>query len=251
MKTFTKTLSLMVAFAAFLCIAPSLSAQLTVDAAGEVGVNTPSPSARLHITQDGTAINDALKWTSSAGNAQDWYFYMSTNDDLRLRDDASDVISFQNGTDFVGINTNAPTANLSVNGTANKTGGGSWAVFSDARVKRDIVPFNDGLEQILKIETVKFKYIDGFAMPSNPNKEFVGIIAQDMQKIAPYMVESVTFEGETPTKAMNGADQDATDENATNRPAVQEYLQYDPSALDYMLINAVKEQQQMIEDQQK
>jgi hypothetical protein len=90
----------------------------------------------------------------------------------------------------VGIATTSPTATLSVNGTANKTGGGSWTVFSDKRVKRNIAPYKDGLEKILAINPVKFKYVKEFALPENEDKEFVGVIAQEIKDIAPYMVET-------------------------------------------------------------
>ena len=55
--------------------------------------------------------------------------------------------------------------------------------------------------------------------------EYVGVIAQELQKVAPYMVG--TFD-------LNGA----------------EYLDVDNSAMTYMLINAVQEQQEMLNDQQ-
>ncbi len=115
-------------------------------------------------------------------------------------------------------------SDLVVNGNASKPGGGSWAATSDKRLKQNINPYNDGLETLLKIKPVKYQYnqLSGY----NTNPEHIGVIAQDLQKVAPYMVSSV--------KRDNG-----------------EFLAVDNSAMTYMLINAVKEQQQEINQLKK
>lgn len=130
------------------------------------------------------------------------------------------------GTGNVGIGTVNPTAKLSVNGTANKPGGGSWGVYSDRNLKRDIKPYKIGLAEILRVNPVYYKYND--KLDYDQNIEYVGIIAQELQKIAPGMV---------------------TEEVVTNKSdnSNDKYLKVDPSAFTYMLINAIKEQQQMIE----
>ena len=128
---------------------------------------------------------------------------------------------------YVGINTTSPTHTLSVNGTAGKPGGGTWATFSDRRMKKDVKPFKNGLETVLQIQPKFFKY-NGKGAYEEDGKEYIGIIAQDIQKVAPYMVETV--EGK-----LNSQDEQPT-----------KLLQYDPSALVYILVNAVKEQQQQI-----
>jgi hypothetical protein len=123
----------------------------------------------------------------------------------------------------VTIGTNANSADLEVLGNASKTGGGTWNVASDSRLKKDIKPFSDGLSVLNKINPVWFKY-NGLANLPNDGRQYVGIIAQDMQKVAPYTI---------------GTFKDAT----TNT----EYLNYDANAVTYILINAVKEQQATID----
>ncbi|MEZ5195891.1 MAG: tail fiber domain-containing protein [Bacteroidales bacterium] len=120
----------------------------------------------------------------------------------------------------VGINTNGPTAKLSVNGSADKPGGGSWGTFSDEKLKNKINPYNSGLKEVLKINPVTYHYngLSGY----DTETEYVGVIAQELQTIAPEMVSIAT--------------KDDT-----------EYLKVDNSAMTYMLINAVKEQQEQIE----
>lgn len=90
----------------------------------------------------------------------------------------------------IGINTAAPTATLSVNGTANNTTG-SWDVFSDSRIKSINSPFTDGLNVINKINPIKFNYKTN--APFKADREQIGIIAQELEKIAPYMVSQREF----------------------------------------------------------
>jgi hypothetical protein len=123
----------------------------------------------------------------------------------------------------VSIGTNTNSADLEVLGNASKTTGSTWSVASDSRLKKDIKPFSDGLSVLNKINPVWFKY-NGLANLPNDGKQHVGIIAQDMQKVAPYTI---------------GTFKDAT----TNT----EYLNYDANAVTYILINAVKEQQSIID----
>jgi hypothetical protein len=108
-----------------------------------------------------------------------------------------------------------------------KPGGGSWSSPSDRRLKKDISDFTDGLNVLSKIKPVSFRY-NGTAGLPNDGKKYIGIIAQDMQEVAPYTIETFL-------------------DNETNT----EYLNYNANAVTYILINAVKEQQATIEKLQK
>ncbi|MBK8504993.1 MAG: tail fiber domain-containing protein [Saprospiraceae bacterium] len=121
----------------------------------------------------------------------------------------------------VGIGTDAPAFKLHVNGDAGKTGGGSWSVASDRRLKTGISDFSEGLSIVGAIRPVSFRYNGLLELPTN--ETYVGVIAQELEAIAPNMV-----------KAFTGSDGNS-------------YLNVDPSAFDFILINAVKEQQKMIE----
>lgn len=119
----------------------------------------------------------------------------------------------------VGIGTNSPAYLLHVNGVAAKPGGGSWAVASDRRLKQEVEPYNEGLSQILQIKPVWFRYNGMAGLPTD--RKYVGVVAQEMQKIAPYTV------GEFPYADSAGRS--------------EKYLDYDANAVMYMLVNAVKE----------
>ena len=167
--------------------------------------------------------NRSLHIIAPTGGVLPFIFYTNNGFDFQT-DGVSRITVRDNGR--VGINTNAPTQNLSVNGTAGKPGGGAWVTFSDARVKENIRPFTDGLAKLLQIQPKSFSY-NGKGGYTKDGKTHYGVIAQDIQEIAPYMVEEIETE-------------DFSDQ-----------LSYDGTALVYMLVNAIKEQQAEIDSHQQ
>jgi hypothetical protein len=119
----------------------------------------------------------------------------------------------------VGIGTTAPGYLLHVNGTAAKPGGGSWTAASDKRLKQNIAEFTDGLQVLEQVRPVTFRYNGKAGLPTD--QQFVGVIAQEMQKIAPYTVGKFIYQEEEGQQ--------------------EEYLDYDATALTYILVNSVKE----------
>ncbi len=144
----------------------------------------------------------------------------------------------------VGINMTsaAPSAayDLHVNGTAAKTSAGSdWVVISDKRLKKNIAPFRDGLETLMKINPVSYEYTgEGGTVPNELN---IGLIAQEMNEVAPYTVRNYNY---VPTEMVNG--------NVVElKSQAKDYLSLDNSPVRYILVNAVKEQQAIIDDNEK
>ena len=115
----------------------------------------------------------------------------------------------------IGIGTSTPGYQLEITGNAAKPGGGTWVNSSDARLKQNVQKYNDGLEQVLNIKPVSYQYNGKLGLPTD--ETYIGILAQDMQEVAPYMIEEKDY-GEEGT-----------------------YLTYDGTALPYMLVNAVQE----------
>ncbi len=110
---------------------------------------------------------------------------------------------------------------LVVNGDAAKPTGGTWKATSDERLKSDITPFTDGLGLLKKLEPVRYKFNGKAGIISD--QRHVGLIAQKVQKIFPYMIGNF--------KAMlNESDSEPT-----------ELLSLDASALTYVMLNAIKE----------
>jgi hypothetical protein len=115
-----------------------------------------------------------------------------------------------------------------VGGDAFKDGGGMWSANSDRRLKKDVADFRQGLAELEKVRPVTFGY-NGLGDTHDDGKRFVGVIAQELEVVAPAMVGS--------TKMRLHPNDAATTDVKT----------VDPTAFTYMLINAVKEQQSTIQ----
>jgi len=89
----------------------------------------------------------------------------------------------------VGIGANNPDAMLTVNGTADKPGGGSWTVFSDARLKKNIEPLTGALNRLLELRAVTFEYKDPQSIHELPGVQ-IGMIAQEVEKVFPDWVDT-------------------------------------------------------------
>lgn len=121
--------------------------------------------------------------------------------------------NFFPGRVFIGTTYTSPTTHrLVVDGTAAKPGGGSWATWSDGRLKDVKGSYTRGLSEISALETVVFSYKNGNPLNLSSTPEYVGFIAQDVKKHIP---EAVT----------EGADG---------------YLNFDMHAINVALVNAVK-----------
>lgn len=128
----------------------------------------------------------------------------------------------------VGINTRfAPLATLDVRGDAVKPGGGNWSVASDIRIKKNIRQFKDGLVKLKKILPILFQYNGKAGLPTD-GQDMIGVKAQDIQKALPYAVKK--FEA-----FLNPNDKKRS-----------ELLQFDPSALIFIVSNAIQELEQRL-----
>ena len=116
----------------------------------------------------------------------------------------------------------SPGQGLQVKTLAFKPGGGSWSALSDQRVKKDIATFNPGLDALEKIRPVSFRY-NGLAETKVTDSKYVGVLAQELEPVLPFMVT-------THGRKLRPDDK-----------ALTELKEVDPSAFTYVLINAVKE----------
>lgn len=193
-----------------------------------------NPVNRLHITGGSDLDLTDNSGFLTLGNVGGGNMVLDNNEiqvrnnrsanNIYLQSNGGDVRLCNNSIGNVMIGTGTPDQRLSVNGNASKIGGGSWAVFSDSRLKQNIQPYTDGLSLLLKIKPVWFQYTAASGFDSQT--KYVGVLAQQLKEVSPYMVE----------------------ESAKNKTADGNgYLSVDNSAMTYMLINAVKEQQQQIE----
>ncbi|MFN0135064.1 MAG: tail fiber domain-containing protein [Phycisphaerae bacterium] len=184
-----------------------------------VGIGTTSPERRLHVdfageadAADGVLVRNNLA-DDVFGPAEMVFERLAINPTQRaaigMDYTARDFFIWVNGADRlninelgnVGIGTDNPTQTLSVNGSAGKPGGGSWATFSDRRLKKNIQPLSRTLDKVLQLHGVSFEYNDPAAINELPG-ERIGMVAQQVEQVFPDWVEmttagykSVTFRG--------------------------------------------------------
>ncbi len=215
------------------------TSSLDISATGAIGIGTASPTKKLHIFDQNsqifidrpanTALNYALVNFATNGT-QKFFFGLNADSDpnvdkLSFFDSAfsaaNAVMTFTGGN--VGIGTNAPTDKLSVNGTASKSGGGSWAVFSDLRLKNIKGNYTSGLSAVMKLQPLRYQYKPDNALGIKSEGEYIGFGAQAVQKVIP---EAVT----------------------TNSSG---YLMVNNDPIIWTMLNAIKEQQKEIVELKK
>ena len=209
---------------------------------GQVGIGTPIPEKMLDVNGEmivkdnnriavfqSSGVNSFISLENSNGTVGTSLGYFGSNVNEYFYIDLptggfGEMVILDNGN--TGVGTQNPQFLLHVAGAAGKPGGGPWTAISDYRLKESVKPYQAGLKELLLINPVKYRYSERSGLPTS--EDYIGVIAQEMETIAPYTISK--------KKLIEGSDQD--------------FLVFDPNALTYILINAVKEQQKMIEKQQ-
>jgi len=186
-----------------------------------VGIGTTNPSYKLHVgsANSGLRVEGPPQGGTGAVAAS-----FGGHGDFAI--DGPGIVAGRfvvKDSGLVGIGTSSPDTLLSVNGGADKPGGGFWATFSDRRLKTLNGHFTSGLEQILKLEPVRYRYKDDNALGIHDPQEHVGLVAQEVQRVIP---EAVT-------------------ENS------QGYLLVNNDPILWAMLNAIKHQQGQIQEQQE
>jgi hypothetical protein len=195
-------------------------------ASTNVGIGITKPTFLLHIGNGGGAANNNYFRVEGPTQSGTGGFSGSFGGFGDFNVDAVGIVGGrftvkENGR--VGIGFNAPDNTLTVNGSADKPGGGSWGTFSDARLKNLHGDFVAGLSEILKLQPVRYRYKDDNALGIQDSEEHVGFVAQDVQKVIPAAV----------SKNEKG------------------YLLVNNDPILWAMLNAIKEQQRQIRQQQR
>jgi len=207
------------------------TSSIDINATGNVGIGTASPNAKIDLKQSEDTFLGGLHLRRAASLNDTWAIATGTDNNLYMAyannasgaNEAADFTVFPlvvTSTNRVGIATAAPTDTLSVNGTASKPGGGSWAVFSDERLKTIKGQFNSGLKALMQLQPLRYQYRPDNALGLKSEAEYVGFGAQAVEQVIPEAV----------TRNSNG------------------YLQVNNDPILWTMLNAIKEQQKEIEE---
>ncbi len=145
-----------------------------------------------------------------------------------IANDANDGFIFKNSNDDLVAKIWGTTGNLRIKGEAYKPGGGAWVAPSDMRIKKNVVDFEDGLSLINKLRPVKYQY-NGKGGTTDNGNEYYGFIAQEVERVAPYMVTTIENE----------------------QGDIKDLKAVDETALTKILINAVQELSAEVESLKK
>jgi hypothetical protein len=173
---------------------------------------------RYFISGPGTSNNTS--WQINSGVFLPKYVIVMVTDNA-INFHQPHVAAADNQTGPLRLGVNLTNGNLTISGEAYKPGGGSWQASSDQRLKDVRGNFTPGLD-VLQLNAVKYNYKKDNPRNHESDIEYIGFIAQDVEKILPEAV-SVGSDG---------------------------YLNLDMHVVNVALLNAVKEQQALIESLQ-
>jgi len=155
--------------------------------------------------------------------------YRHDLDQLEMRTGGAGINFVMTNTGDVGLGVAAPTERLHVAGNILATG---TVTPSSKKLKKNVNDFSLGLDEVLKLRTVTYQY-NGLA--GTPKDQFkTGVIAEELQKVVPSLVKDWHF--------VNKDDEDNIIEEG-------DYLAIKDSEIKWMLVNAIQDQQKLIEKQ--
>ncbi len=193
---------------------------------GRLGIGITTPGAtRLDCYDPVTTVSRIARFRNASADGTE-----IQTASVEYLHDYSSTTDFNDGANTIGLSINFGASSAYdlqlVNNSAAKPTSGSWTIVSDERLKEDVHPFKDGLEVLEQINPVYWRYN---GKGHTPNGEYgIGVLAQSMQTVAPYTVSTMEYlPANTPFEQ--------------SRSSIEQYLAYNPDALHYITLNAVKE----------
>jgi hypothetical protein len=143
---------------------------------GAIVMENTAVNLGSNVTFNNTGTNDGIAVSAPTGQPK----IIQTN--------GNQPLAINPGGNSVGIGTSAPDKLLSVNGDASKVGGGSWQTFSDERLKNVKGGFVAGIDELMQISPIRYRYKKSNALGIPDEKEHVGVSAQQIERVIPEAV---------------------------------------------------------------
>ena len=197
---------------------------------GNIGIGTAGPNALVELSVPSAAVNGTkgLKIINQSGTvvvlengvSNDSYVGTTSSSKFHVRTNNLNRLSISQGGN-IGIGTTTPGQKLDIiSGNGRVQSGFNWLTNSDRRYKKNITSLQNSLSKILAIRGVRYDLKDDNNIKQNYGKH-IGFIAQELEKEFPEFV--------------------VTEENG--------YKSVSYDKMTAVLVNAIKEQQQIIESQ--
>lgn len=190
------------------------------------------------------SVGDAFIYQRNQNSSTDFALSQVSSGEVRLNAPASNFLWLTQGgstvrmavTDTGSVVINSPTdlqgnqgSVFQVNGDAYKNNGqDTWDHSSDVRLKQDIRSLEYGLKELLHVRPVRYRFNGKADTPTD--REYIGVIGQEIEKIFPEMVSKVKKSKDTESE-------------------FDDLRVYNSTALTYILINSVKELAGIVEEQ--
>ena len=164
---------------------------LSIINGGNVGIGTTAPTAKLQSL----STTEQLRLNYDDANYAS--FTVASTSSLTIAPSVSTATTTIGSGDEtfridssgnVGIGITNPTHQLQLSGTAAKPGTAYWIVASDERLKDVNGDFTRGLEALSGLYPSYFNYKIGNAQNIPHDREYIGLIAQDVQAVIPEAV---------------------------------------------------------------
>lgn len=202
----------------------SPSVAMTVLGSGNVGVGTSTPSRLFTVSGATTDFVGLISNSTASGNGLEINAGSNSGDRiLELNDKDGNERMRVLATGLVGIGTASPAYQLQLStDSAAKPSTNTWTIASDARIKTETGEYTKGLDAVLSLRPVTYRY-NGKAGMVDDGEDKISIIAQEAINAFPECVGSY----------MTKLDED--DEEET------EVLNWNGHALTFALVNSIKE----------
>jgi len=166
-----------------------------------VGIGTPVPAEKLHVTGNIKASGSIQSGNSIVidGTTAPNILY-TTGADLQVgAGGAFNDIVIDDANGNVGLAREATSNKLEVEGTASKTVAGAWLANSDARIKTEVSAVTGALDMIDRLRPVRFRYTEEYKArhSSIGDIDYYNYVAQEYREVFPDFVKDSGEEGGT------------------------------------------------------